>query len=245
MTTTAAAPAEGEPQLRCEALEVGYRNRALLPPIDLRIHRSDFWVVVGRNGAGKTTWFRTLLGLQSPVRGRIRRADGTHLSYIPQRTELDPLFPLLARDVVRLGAERDRSFLMPGLREPPEVAAALERLDLTGLAHRPFRSLSEGQKQRVLLARLAASSPDLALLDEPTAAMDMVAEREAFQFLDGLRRDRGTAVLVVSHYPAVARDFADHAIFVDRESDTVAVGTVDEVLAHPQYRRTYGGSADA
>lgn len=231
---------EEQTRLRCVGLQVGYRGRPILPPIDLRLGAGEFWVVLGRNGSGKTTWFRTILGLQPPVAGRIARPSGTAISYIPQHATLDPLFPLSARDVVRLGAERGGSFLRWPAPGQARVEPALDRVGALDIADRPYRDLSEGQKQRVLLARLAASEPDVALLDEPTSAMDVIAERNAFAFLDGLRHERDTSVVVVSHYMDIAREFATHAIFLDRETETVFVGPLDQVLEHPQYRRTYG-----
>jgi zinc transport system ATP-binding protein len=164
---------------------------------------------------------------------------------VPQRSVYDDLYPLLARDVVAMGVERRWSFLVPRFREPPAVRHALADAGAADLADRPFRQLSEGQKQRVLLARLAASKPDLALLDEPTAAMDVVAERDAFQHLDHLRREHGVAIVVVSHFIGLAREFADRALFLERDTQTVVVGKPDEVLASHEFRRSFGDLEEA
>ena len=225
--------------VRCDELRIGYRE-PILPAIDLEIRPGEIWAVIGRNGSGKTTWFRTVLGLTPSLGGRIERRPGLRVSYVPQRSHFDALFPLLSRDVVRMGLERNSGFLMPSLREPPGVMEALRTAGAAELADRPFRDLSEGQKQRVLIARLAASRPQLALLDEPTAAMDVVAEREAFAFLDALRRDTGASVVIVSHYLGVAREVADRALFVDREGGMVVVGPPDQVLGHRAFRTSFG-----
>ncbi len=227
--------------LSCAGLEVGHRGQAILPPFDVQIAPGELWVVIGRNGAGKSTWFRTMLGLLPPVAGRVRKKPGARLSYVPQRTSLDPLFPLAARDVVRMGVERGRSFLGVALRTPPIVDKALRDAEALDLAHLSFRDLSEGQKARVLLARLVASEPDLALLDEPTAAMDVVAERRAFEHLERLRQERNTAIIVVSHYLGLAKEFATNAIFLDRDCGSAVVGTPDEVFEHADFHRSYGG----
>ncbi len=230
--------------IRCVDLRVGYRE-AILPAIDAVVRAGELWVVIGRNGSGKTTWFKTMLGLNPPIGGRVERpAPGLRFSYVPQRSVYDDLFPLLARDVVAMGTERGGSFVMPRFGEPPQVRRALSDVGAWDLADRPFRQLSEGQKQRVLLARLAASEPDLALLDEPTAAMDVVAEREAFEYLDHLRRDRGLAVIVVSHFLGVAREFADRAIFLERDTQSVVVGTPDEVLGSRAFRHSFGDAEE-
>lgn len=226
--------------LRCVALEVGYGGQAILPPIDVTIRTGEMWAVIGRNGSGKTTWFRTILGLIPPVKGRVERTrQHLRVAYVPQRADLDALYPLRVRDIVRLGCERGSDFMIPRLGEPARVAQTLGEVGAADLADRPFRSLSEGQKQRVLLARMIASEAELALLDEPTAAMDVVAEREAFELLDTIRRRYDMAVVVVSHYLGVMRELADRALLLDREARTVVAGRPSEVLGHRAFRTSF------
>jgi zinc transport system ATP-binding protein len=228
--------------LFCRSLEVGYRGQAILPPITLGFGRAQFWAVVGRNGSGKSTWLRTLLGLLPPVRGSIEHAEpGLRIAYLPQRHGTDELYPLLAREVVALGALRGWGFLRPRLSTAKERAErALEEVGARDLGEQLFRELSEGQKQRVLFARLAASEARLAVLDEPTSAMDLVAEREAFELLDALRKNRNMTVVVVSHYLRAVREFADRAIMLDRDSASVIIGTPAFVLEHSAFLARYG-----
>jgi len=230
--------------LRCDGLRVGYAGTAILPAIDLRMYPGELWAVVGRNGAGKTTWLRTLLGLISPVGGSLMRRPGLRVSYAGQHVRFDPLFPALARDIVAMAVDRGWSFARPRVREPDVVLRALEITGAAAFAQRPFRALSEGQKQRVLLARLVASEPQLALLDEPTSAMDAVAERQALGVLDRLRKQRGTTIVVVSHYLGLVRELADRVILLDGAAGSVVVGTPDEVLSHEAFQRNYGHSGD-
>ncbi|MCB9741416.1 MAG: ATP-binding cassette domain-containing protein [Alphaproteobacteria bacterium] len=227
------------PLLRCDQLSVGYGGKALLPPVSLAIHPGEFWAVIGRNGSGKTTWFRTLLGLLPAVSGAVVRGD-TQVAYVGQRSQLDPLYPLPVAEVVAQGALRGWSFLRPQLSQPPGVAEALEAVGATDLAKRGFRTLSEGQKQRVLLARMVASGAQVALLDEPTAAMDAVAEREAMELLNRLRERFNLAVVVVSHHLSGTLPLANRALFVDPDHQAVVVGEVPEVCAHPAFRARYG-----
>jgi zinc transport system ATP-binding protein len=179
-----------------------------------------------------------------PVAGRVVTRPSLRLSYVPQRAQLDPLYPLLACDVVAMGVERQRSFLRPRLRVPQTVRQAIERVGASAFAERPYRALSEGQKQRVLLARMYASDPELALLDEPTSAMDGVAEREALDVIDALRRERAATVVVVSHYLGLIREYADRVILFDSQCETVLVGPTDQVLGHAVFRRNFPGDAD-
>jgi zinc transport system ATP-binding protein len=231
-------------RLRCVQLQVGHGGRAILPPIDLAMRRGELWAVVGRNGTGKTTWLRTLLGLIAPVAGSLQRRAGLRVSYAAQHVRFDPLFPALCRDVVAMAADRAWSFARPRLFEPRAVRPALERAGAWALADRPFRALSEGQQQRVLLARMIASQPELALLDEPTSAMDAVAEREALAVLDELRKERGTTVVMVSHYLGLVRELADRVLLLDGSAGAVVIGTPHEVLDHEAFRRNYAHSGD-
>lgn len=227
--------------LQCRGLEVGYHGMALLPPIDVDIRAGQLWAVIGRNGSGKTTWLRTLLGLLPPVGGRIDGArPDLRLSYLPQRKVIDELYPLLARDVVAMGLERGWSFLRPRFgKEPPEIDEALKEMGVGSLGTVPYRQLSEGQKQRVLFARLSVSRADVAVLDEPTSAMDQVAEGEAFQLLDGLRRRRGLAIIVVSHYLGMVERYADNALLMDRDGQRIVAGPPDEVFRHDAFHARF------
>ncbi|MCC7538250.1 MAG: metal ABC transporter ATP-binding protein [Deltaproteobacteria bacterium] len=227
------------PIVRCVGLEVG-RTRAILPPIDLELGRGQLWALVGRNGSGKTTFFLTLLGQLRPVAGQIHWASPRpRIGYLPQRTSYDDLFPMRARDVVSLALDTAWSFARPRWREPTEVLAALTEVGAADLADRPFRALSEGQKQRVLLAKLVAARAELAFLDEPTAAMDAVAERDTFERIAELTRRHGATVVVVSHHVELARRYADHVLLFDPETPAVLRGRPDEVLESHEYRRSY------
>ena len=231
----------------CQNLRVGIGGRALLPALNLTIRAGEFWAVVGRNGAGKTTWLRTLLGLLPPIAGHVRSASDVRVSYLPQRSGMDDLYPLTAREVVSIGAERGWSFLggLGARRRKDKVEQALAEVGAAELAERPFRRLSEGQKQRVLFARLAAADAEVAILDEPTSAMDKVAEKEAFELISALRDKHGLAVLVVSHYLSIVSHFADRAILLDADSQQVVTGAPREVFAHPAFRARYGDFVEA
>ncbi len=234
---------QDDPVLQCSSLVVGYGGEALLPPIDFRLCHKQLCAVVGRNGAGKTTLFRTILGLQSPVAGTMTGCKASlPMAYIPQRARFDPIVPLRASDVVAMGLERGRSFMSPwpGRAARRQVDWALGELGAADLAGRPFRELSEGQKQRVLMARLLAGRPELAVLDEPTAAMDEVAERQTMELIRDLCTTHELAVLIVSHHLPVVSRYADQVVFLDREHQHVVTGRPGEVFGHEAFRARYG-----
>jgi len=243
------APGErgrGDVLLRCEGLVIGHRGRGLLPPFDLELRAGEVLLVVGRNGAGKSTLVRTLLGLQPPVRGRVRRArPGLPMAYVPQAAGLDEIVPVRAREVAGWGRLRGWEFLRPWPRRADrgQVARALADVRADGFARQRFRELSGGQKQRVLFARALAGGAELVLLDEPTASMDMAGEAEAYQQIAALA-GRGLGVVVVTHTVGLAALHADRAVFLDRrdrERGQVVSGPLAEVFAHPQFRHEFPG----
>jgi zinc transport system ATP-binding protein len=223
-----------EPLLACAALSIGHGRKQLVPAIDLEIRPGELWAIIGRNGAGKTTWLRTMLGLLPPLSGRVIQRKALRLAYVPQRSTFDELYPVRARDVVRMGLERGRSFLRPRFGEPKIVEDSLHEVGIADLSERTFRSLSEGQKQRVLLARLVASGAEVAFLDEPTAAMDSVAEREALELLVKLKDAHQMAVVVVSHGVEAMGRLADRALWID--AGRAHVGSAGEVFEQRRQR---------
>lgn len=230
------------PLVRVQDLEVGYRGRAILPPVTLEVRPREQWALIGQNGAGKSTFLKTLLGLQPAVAGSAAWLGGANAGYVPQRASIDAGVPARVVDIVRGGADQDWSFLHPLAvrRRSNDIERALADSGTTDLARQRYAELSEGQKQRVLVARALASDPELLVLDEPTAAMDLAAERSVFELLAELREKRGLAVLIVSHQLSVAARFATHALVVDKDSRLVRFGTFDDVARDPEVTARYG-----
>jgi zinc transport system ATP-binding protein len=233
-----------EPPIRCVRLEVGYGNTRLLPPIDLDVRPGEFLALIGRNGSGKTTLFRTMLGLLPVVGGEVAKKPDVQIGYVRQRLAFDDIYPVTAHEVVEMGAMRRASSFLPWGQSTKDVRAALDEVGAGHLEWREFRTLSEGQKQRVLLARMVVGRPELALLDEPTAAMDAVAEHEAMSLLDQVRKHHDMAMIVVSHHLAAAAKWAERVLYVDSETSTVLVGTPDEVFAHAAFKKQYAAAVE-
>lgn len=228
--------------LKAVDLVVGHRGRPLLPPVSLTVQPAETWVVVGRNGAGKSTLLRTLLGLLPPVTGRVERRSDLRVAYVPQRLNLEATVPTRGRDVVAMGWDVGWSFVRPWrpMGVGGEVEAALRRVDAEGFADERFGALSVGQQQRILLAQALVGAPDLIVLDEPTAAMDMVAERETLRLLEGLRDERGTAIVWVTHRLGEALRDADRVCFVDAEESAAVADVPAGIARSPLFLKHFG-----
>jgi len=209
-----------------------YRDIPVLEDVSLNIEKRDFLAVVGPNAGGKTTLLKIMLGLLKPMRGEVRifgdpplRAR-SRMGYMPQYARLDPLFPVNVLDVVLMG--RLGVSIKPGRYGRSDRRAAeeaLRKLELTGVTYSAFSALSGGQRQRVLIARALASSPELLLLDEPTANVDTVVETEFYEILKRLN-DEMTIVLVTHDLGFVSR-YVKHVACVNRR-----------VVVHPTHEIT-------
>jgi ABC-type Mn2+/Zn2+ transport system ATPase subunit len=227
--------------LHVEQLEVGYRRQPILPSISFAIENEELWALVGRNGAGKATPLPTLLGLLPQVRGTVTWKPDVRIGYVPQRSEIDLTVPARARDVVALGLDAAWSFMRP-LKRRDHVRAVLAEVGMEHLVDQPFVAMSDGQRQRVLVARALASDPDVLILDEPTNGMDLAAERAAFDLFAKLKSARKLALIVVSHRVSMLGARASHILWVDKDEGHVVAGDVDVVRHHPSFIAHYGAA---
>ena len=237
--------ATDRPLLTLAHLRIGYGREPLLPELSLQVCPGQLWVLAGRNGSGKTTLLRTLTGELRPLGGAMVRAEGTTVSLVVQRPDLDPWVPRTVRDVVGEGLDRGWGFLRPrwGRRRSAALATVdkvLAEVHAADLAARQYRELSEGQKPRVQIARAIVSNPRLLLLDEPTSAMDPANERMILRLIRALAHDRQMGVIVSLHHAEGIPELADHAVFLDRDLQVAVAGSADAIRARTEFRRRYG-----
>ena len=223
--------------IRMNRAVLGHPGAWQLGPIDLEVEKGSFWGIVGPNGAGKTTMLRSLVGLTPLISGSCTLTEGARrrggVSYVPQRDALDPVFPVTALNVVMMGFVPGLGFGRPFMWSHRKRAlAALDRVHLRRLANSPFRQLSGGEQQRILIARATVSQPAVMLLDEPTAAMDVDAERAVLDLIESLATEQSIAVLMVSHSLQAVKQHATRVILLNRERHRVTIGTPDEIIGN-------------
>ncbi|MEW6682653.1 MAG: metal ABC transporter ATP-binding protein [Nitrospirota bacterium] len=225
-------------QIQAERLAIGYHGRAILTDISLKIAAGSFWGIVGPNGSGKTTLVKTLAGILPPVDGRLDRPPGLRFGYVPQRNNLDDIFPLTVLDVVLMGR-----FPRIGIGRRVQQAdrdLAVEYMRQVAVDHltdRPFRLLSGGQKQRALIARALTFEPDVLVFDEPTTGMDLSGELEMMQLILDLHQRSGRTVLMITHDLNLIGNYAESLIVVHEEQ--VMTGAVSEIMRDETLGRIY------
>ena len=211
------------------AVDLG--GQCILHDIDFQIDRGEVVTIVGPNGSGKSTFLRVLIGAIRPAAGKVTRATGLRIGYVPQRLGVDLTLPMTVR----------RFLCLPRWRGRDVVDAVLERVGAAGLGKRQMTVLSGGQFQRVLLARALLRDPDVLILDEPTQSLDQPGIAAFYRLIDRIRREIGCAVLLVSHDLHVVMR-ASHRV-VCLNGHICCQGPPTAVSADPEYRALFGAEA--
>jgi len=216
-TSSGASPAPVV-AVRDGTVELG--GRPVLRGIDLDVRPGEVLAVLGANGSGKSTLVRTMLGLVQTNRGQVRLFDTPlpefrqwhRVGFVPQRVSAASGVPAAVREVVASGRlSLRRPFVPAGRADRRAVDAAIAAVGLTDKAHHGVSTLSGGQQQRVLIARALASGPQLLVLDEPTAGVDLVSQQALADTLGALVRD-GTTLVLVAHEMGPLAPLIDRAV---------------------------------
>ncbi|MFW6193772.1 MAG: ABC transporter ATP-binding protein [Gemmatimonadota bacterium] len=225
---SADAGSSGPPAFRARDLSFRYPGAPspAVVDVDLTVPKGSFYGVIGPNGSGKTTLLRLLLGTLTPGAGRItfagrslegrdRRELARRIGVVPQ-SETVP-FPLTVRDLVAMGRYPHLgAWRSEGEADRTAVRRALARCRLEGFEGRLLETLSGGEAQLARVARALAQEPEVLVLDEPAASLDLRHEMEIYRLLRRLVSDRAVTVLVVTHHLNVAARFADRLLLLDR-----------------------------
>lgn len=230
------------PLLSANELLVGYDNIPILPPITFELKRNDFWAIIGRNGSGKSTLLKTLLKIHPKVGGTLSYTNHLRIGYVSQRNDMDKNIPARVIDIVKSGIDRKWSFLNPFTSQSQKdlIEQSMVETSTESLAYLQFSNLSEGQKQRVMLAKALVSNPQILILDEPTSAMDIVAERNVFELIDTLRSSHSMGILLINHHLALVADRATDILYVDKEHQIALSGCIETIAKNPAFIKQYG-----
>jgi|SRR5688572_1766196 len=232
----------------------GSRARSFtLDDVSVTVERGSLTGLLGPNGCGKTTLLNLLSGVLQPnhgvvslngvsLSGRSRRDIARHLAVVPQETH--PAFDYTVMEMVLMGRHPHLgAFELEG---PRDIAMAGEAMAATGTGHlagRAYMTLSGGEKQRVVIASALTQSPDVLLLDEPTASLDLGYQLEVASLLRRLNVERGVTMVLATHDLNLAASLCDRLILM-RDGRVVAQGATRDVLTASTIRRIYDVEAD-
>ncbi|MEE3126095.1 MAG: metal ABC transporter ATP-binding protein [Actinomycetota bacterium] len=229
-----------EPLVRLDSVELSYDGAPVLAGVDLTLRAGDFVGVVGPSGAGKTTLLRLALGTLRPTAGRVERARGLRVGYVPQLETVSWSFPVTVAECV-LMVRSDRWLPWATRAEKRAVTEVLDRLGIAHLADRHIRELSGGQQQRMFLARALLRDPQLLLLDEPTSGIDVATRHEMLHLLGHLHDDGMTILLTTHDLNGVAAHVPD---LVAMNGTVLRRGAPADVMTPSVLEQTFGAPMD-
>lgn len=215
-------------RLIIDNLTIGYRHKVIAGPLDGQLRGRELVCVIGRNGLGKSTFLRTLAGLQPPLSGDVRWQDGdsTVSCRSLRKDELARIFSvvlteqpdavnLTVHDVVAMGRMPYTGFFGNlGADDEKMVGQALSLTGMSAFAHRDISTLSDGERQKIMIARAIAQHTPVMLLDEPTAFLDYESKKTTMAMLHAIATDMDKLVVVSTHDLDIALRHADRFVTI-------------------------------
>lgn len=225
-----------------------YGDKTILDHVTIQVNTGDFFVIVGANGAGKTSLLKVLTGNVRPTSGFFeimgrphntysRRQLARIISIVPQHVPLD--FPFTVAETILMGRSPHLSLL--GLEQRGDIEVAEQAMKFTDVAHlagRRLDRLSGGELQRVIIARAICQQPRIMLLDEPTASLDPLHQTKIMDLMERLREDQGVTVVMVSHDLNLAALYGDRLLLM-KDGAVQMEGEPEEVLSESELERAY------
>jgi iron complex transport system ATP-binding protein len=234
--------------VRVTDLDFRYRDTWALRNVSFEAQRGEFLGVIGPNGSGKTTLMKVIDGILVPEKGgvtikghainRMKRRDIARLvAVVPQDSAM--IFPFKSLEIVMMGRAPHLGMLrFEGESDLQTARSAMEMTDTASLADRYMETLSGGERQRILIARALAQDPEVVLLDEPTAFLDIRHQADFFGLMKRLNRERELTVLAVTHDINLAAAYCDRIVLL-KEGRIHALGTPGEVITEKNIRNVY------
>lgn len=234
--------------LQAEDIEFSYGRSQILKGIGFELRPGEVLGIIGPNGSGKTTLIKCINRILEPSQGKVTidsrdvlsmkvRDVARIMGYVPQAS-LDDLASPTVFEVVMMGRMPHSSW-QSNKNDQELTWKALEDVDMKRFASVPFRQLSSGQMQRVLIARALAQEARILLLDEPTSNLDIKFQREIMDVIIGLVKTRNVSACMILHDMDAAMKYCDKTVIVDGGAVTAA-GDTEEVLTAENIMKTFG-----
>ncbi len=205
--------------INVDNLSYYYDSFPALDHISFSVEKGDFLGIIGPNGAGKTTLFQCILGIMSNFSGEINLFGSNvkqnkkilqRIGYVPQKKSVEQTFPATVSEIVSLGV------IGKDIKKE-SIESAIEFVELGSYRNKRIGELSEGQQQRVIIAKALVKQPELLILDEPTTGIDSVAQNKFYDLLTRLNKDRGITIVWSSHDMNAVEKLASKVACIDRK----------------------------
>jgi iron complex transport system ATP-binding protein len=235
--------------IEANSISFRYLEDWVLEDVSLQVRKGEFIGVIGPNGSGKTTLLKILYRLLSPQRGEVlfdcvplrkmsQRDIAKRIAVLAQETY--PVFPFRVIEIVLMGRSPYLGHLMFESEKDLEIAKkAMEWTEILPISERPIDELSGGERKRVFIARALAQEPEVILLDEPTANLDIHHQIEFLDLILALNREKGLTILMASHDLNLASEFCDRLILL-QNGEIFKMGSPQEVITRENIERVYG-----
>lgn len=215
------------PLIKFDKVNLKYGQVSILENINLEIFPGETVAIIGMNGAGKSSLLQIILGLFKPTSGKIT-VNTQKIGYVPQRLEFDRTVPV-----------RVDEFLMtygPGSKE--EIHQELKNFDATHLIPKKLSALSGGELQKVLIVNALLQKPELLLLDEATAGIDIHGEEIFYKLIDDIHKKYNITIILVSH--DIHHVYANSSKVVCLSKKICCLGTPDELKTDENFKKQFG-----
>lgn len=235
--------------IEARRLSYSYGDLHVLEDVSFSVFQGDFFVIIGPNGSGKTTLLKCICRILRPGAGRLdtlgrplqhysRRSLARSIALVPQTAPAD--FPFTVIEVVLMGRSPHLGLL--GLEHKQDLDIARQAMEFTGvlsLARRRVNELSGGERQRVMIARAICQEPEIILLDEPTASLDLAHQVRIMDLMEQLRDERQVTIVMVSHDINLAALYGSRLMLL-KEGRILSLGSPSEVLTFQTLEAAYG-----
>ena len=228
-----------DPILKVENLAIGFDGTSILENVSFELDRGESLSVIGPNGAGKTAFLRALLGAL-PYQGKVTWAKDARIGYVPQKIDADRHLPVTFRNL--LAAKMNVLGQNPKSRIQNPESEIKEIIQTVGLTEKilntPVGHLSGGEFQRALIGFALLGKPNVLLLDEPTASIDVAGEEQVYELLHRLQDEFKFTVIVVSHDLSFVYRYATKVLCLNKAA--ICFGTPEEALTPEALEQLYG-----
>ena len=238
-----------KPAVTITNLSHAFGKHKVLRQLSFSVENGAFFIIIGPNGSGKTTLMKLMAGILKLQKGQIEilglgswgytpKTLARAVAFVPQRLPVN--LPFTVGEAVLLGRAPYQGAL--GIERERDLEIAKQAMQFTGVDHLTGVALSQlsgGEQQRVFIARAICQEPEIMLLDEPTASLDLAHQVKVMDLMEKLKNEKGITVIMISHDVNLAAMYSDQVLLL-KDGEVVCIGVPSAVLSFRQLEKTYG-----